>query len=102
MIPGCNYVVGTTQKWNRLKKSFDTVNITCEKITAEGKEMCPKHILFAEDALLEEERKAERRRKNREFKKRQEFALKTSPLAAVNDLFTDDGIRKTGYEERFR
>jgi hypothetical protein len=101
-IYGCQYVVSTTKKWNKLKKTFDDVPIHCSKITAEHQEMCPKHILFVEDEAKEEQRKSENRRLNREFKKRQEIALKVSPLAAINPLFDDEGKRKTGYEERFR
>jgi hypothetical protein len=100
--PGCTYITGTTQAWNRKKKAYETVNLHCNKMTAEAQTMCPKHILFVEDEAKKDERAEEKRRLTREFNKQQEFALKTSPLAAINPRFDDDGNRRTGYEERFR
>lgn len=75
---GCTWVTGTTLVRGK------AVNTFCNKLTAEGSELCPKHVLFHEDGLTEIERRVAKAKATREWRLRQAKVLSESPLRAEN------------------
>lgn len=99
MSQGCNYVVAHERAYNFKKKKYEDVSIFCQKLTADGLFVCPKHDLFLKDEAAEPERKKERSKANRIARKERRAELAASPLASVNPLFSDDNKRQTGYQK---
>ncbi len=99
-MKGCNYVVSTKKIYNIKKKQYDDVKVFCDKLVAEGLEVCPKHKLFLEDAKEEPKRKEAARILNRNLKTLEQEALENSPLRAENPEFQEKKIAawvKGGY-----
>lgn len=94
---GCRYITHHTKRWNKKTSRFDDVLCYCHKLTAALEEFCPMHLLFLADEKEELKRKADARIVRRNLKAMNLETLKSSPLAAVNDKFTEDN-KPTGYE----
>jgi hypothetical protein len=83
MFDGCEWVVGFGKK----KKGHAAPKLFCGKLRQEASAFCPKHELFHQDSLKDEERKAAAARERKQAKQAELAELAQSPLAAYNPKF---------------